>query len=552
MAEIFISYSQHDRVRVKSLVEALTAEGYEVWWDLAIRAGESFDQLIEDTLKRVKCVVAVWSRQSVQSEWVRAESAWAKDRNMLVSIRIDKDAELPLKFYNVHTRRMVDWQGGREEQAFRDLVADIRKIAGPRALSPAQVPSTELPTALPEVPEEPESDVREKHKDGERAAQQAEEAAPVRENETARFRMARSVTLAGVAVIVAIISVTIYLKQQPVPDADLVVDSGKDLIELSQSQLRSVQQALNDIGFDAGPMDGVPRDKTREAISLFQESRGYRPTGKLTEREQVRLLFDARQAAESRLGAEPQSGTVFRDTLKHGGEGPEMIVIAAGSFRMGCVSGKECSKYELPVRTVNFDNSFAMGKYEVTFEEYDRFARATGRKKPEDQGWGRARRPVINVSWEDEKAYAGWMREQTGKRYRLPSEAEWEYTARAGTDSRWSFGDGAAALIEYAWFKDNSDGQTHPVSEKKPNPWGLYDVHGNVWEWVEDCYHEDYQGAPDDGSAWLEANDSYCGLHVIRGGSWGFTPWYLRSANRSGNFPDGRTKERGFRLAQDL
>ncbi len=114
---------------------------------------------------------------------------------------------------------------------------------------------------------------------------------------------------------------------------------------------------------------------------------------------------------------------------------PEMVVISPGRFQMGCVSGVGCSNDELPVHTVTFDQPFAIGKYEVTFDEYDRFAAATGREPPDDRGWGRGKRPVINVSWEDAVAYAEWLSEQTGKRYRLPTEAEWEYATRAGTDA---------------------------------------------------------------------------------------------------------------------
>lgn len=130
LADIFISYSHKDRSWVKQLVDALTAEGYMVWWDLEIRAGSPFDKVIESTLKKVPCVVVVWSRYSVESGWVRDESAWAKDRNKLVSIRIDEDLELPLQFYHVHTDSLVSWQGSRAAPSFRKLVLDIQKIAG--------------------------------------------------------------------------------------------------------------------------------------------------------------------------------------------------------------------------------------------------------------------------------------------------------------------------------------------------------------------------------------------------------------------------------------
>ena len=129
MADIFISYSQKDRAWVKRLVDALTAEGWEVWWDLKIRAGESFDQVIEHTLEHVSCVVGVWSSNSVKSEWVRAESAWAKDCDRFVSIRIDNDLQLPLKFYHVHTANMAGWDGSRKSSSFRSLVRDISSLA---------------------------------------------------------------------------------------------------------------------------------------------------------------------------------------------------------------------------------------------------------------------------------------------------------------------------------------------------------------------------------------------------------------------------------------
>ena len=149
---------------------------------------------------------------------------------------------------------------------------------------------------------------------------------------------------------------------------------------------------------------------------------------------------------------------------------------------------------------------FAIGQFEVTFEEYDRFAIASGRLLPDDHGWGRGLRPVINVSWNEAVAYGDWLSQKTGNRYRLPTESEWEYAAlSAGIDNAWSTDE--SELISYAVYEDNSQERTESVGERqgrKPNAIGLYDMSGNVSEWVQDCEHLSYKGAPTDGTAWLE------------------------------------------------
>ena len=230
--------------------------------------------------------------------------------------------------------------------------------------------------------------------------------------------------------------------------------------------------------------------------------------------------------------------------------GPAMVIIPAGQFQMGDLNGVGY-KSEQPVHQVTINYSFAIGKYEVTFAEYYAFANATNRSLPDDWGWGRGNRPVIEVNWDDAQAYAAWLSEETGKRYRLPSEAEWEYAARAGTTTNYFWGDAIGnnrancAGCGSQW--DNS--QTAPVGSFQPNQFGLYDTHGNVWEWVEDCWHGSYEGAPTDGSAWTSGS---CNTRVLRGGSWYGRPWILRSAIRYRYNPDFRSYNSGFRLAQDL
>ena len=245
------------------------------------------------------------------------------------------------------------------------------------------------------------------------------------------------------------------------------------------------------------------------------------------------------------------AGGVFRDALSSGGEGPEMVVLPTGRFRMGDLDGS-CHSSQRPVHMVTISRRIAMGQYPVTFEDYDQFMAATDAERPNDRGWGRGRRPVINVNWHDAKAYAAWLSEQTGKRYRLPSESEWEYAARAGTETAYSWGDEIG--VNRANGRESgskwSDRQTSPVGSFEPNAFGLYDMHGNVREWVEDCWHDNYEGAPSDGRAWTSGGDS--SLAVLRGGSWVYVPRGLRSAYRYWISPSSRYSSGGFRLVQDL
>ena len=238
------------------------------------------------------------------------------------------------------------------------------------------------------------------------------------------------------------------------------------------------------------------------------------------------------------------------DALKDGGFGPEMVTVPPGQFIMG---SNDAWYNEKPVHTVSI-KSFTMGKYNVTFKEYDEFCDATGRSKPKDEGWGRGNRPVINVNWNDAKAYCQWLSDQTGKEYRLPSEAEWEYACRAGSTGKYcfgDFGDDENQLENYAWYLDNSGKKTHPVGEKKPNQFGLYDMHGNVWEWCEDSLHKNYNGAPTDGSIWSNDSDSELRVfeqRVLRGGSRINSSFGLRSAARDWCNLNTRDSDIGFRL----
>ena len=245
---------------------------------------------------------------------------------------------------------------------------------------------------------------------------------------------------------------------------------------------------------------------------------------------------------------------------------PEMVVVPAGSYRMGSPAWESWRLGdEGPVHEVTFDTPFALGVYEVTVSEFGRFVDETGysaanscagdasswRNPGFDQSGGH---PVVCMSWSDAKTYAEWLRLTTGEAYRLPSESEWEYAARAGTTTPWPWGFGESGQCDYAngnASTDCNDGHawSAPVGSYAANVWGLHDMLGNAWEWTEDCYNASYARAPSDGSVWENGD---CTNRVLRGGSWWIHPYALRSAHRYWEPIGVRADSVGFRVARTL
>ena len=376
---------------------------------------------------------------------------------------------------------------------------------------------------------------------------------------------------------------------------------------LTHAQRVLVQRGLTLLDHDVGVADGVFGRRTRGGIMRYQREKGLPETGYLT-REQFeglvalgeeaqRRMEAARRAddeafararsegtAESyasyldaypsgrhvvearRLGDEaaereggPVVGERFRDC--DGTWCPELVVVPAGSFMMGSLwLEKGRGDDEGPVHRVRIAEPFAVGVYEVTFAEWDACVRdgGCGGHRPNDAGWGRGRHPVIHVSWDDAQAYVGWLSRKTGEKYRLLSESEWEYVARGGTTTG-PFHFGATISTDQANYNGNftyGSGRrgeyrrrTVQVGRFPTNEFGLHDVHGNVFEWVEDCWNGSYAGAPADGSAW-EAGD--CSRRVLRGGSWNDAPRKLRSASRFRDSSGYRLKFGGFRVVRTL
>jgi formylglycine-generating enzyme required for sulfatase activity len=271
------------------------------------------------------------------------------------------------------------------------------------------------------------------------------------------------------------------------------------------------------------------------------------------------LVLFSTHAGAQKAATDANGARAFRDCSAC----PEMVVVPAGEFMMGSPESEvgrgsnEGPQHKVAIR------SFAMGKFEVTFAQWDA-CRAEGgcAYEPDDAGWGRGRRPVINVSWHDARAFVTWLSRKTGKPYRLPTEAEWEYAARGLTSASGPhppFATGATINYKQANYDANfvyGEGRqgifrqkTVEVGTFRANAFGLHDMHGNVWEWVEDCYRDSYRGAPADGSP-VEARD--CGLRILRGGSWNYFPQLLRSAYRYATAPEVRLDMVGLRVARSL
>jgi serine/threonine-protein kinase PpkA len=250
----------------------------------------------------------------------------------------------------------------------------------------------------------------------------------------------------------------------------------------------------------------------------------------------------------------PAPGTVFRDCPQC----PEMVVIPAGRFVMGSPADEpQRKRTEGPQREVSIQ-SFALAKFETRFDEWDTCLAEGGcSHRPSDKGWGGSAQPVIHVSWNDAQEYLAWLSAHTGERYRLPSEAEWEYAARAGTTGRHYQGD--CLTSDLANFNAHWPAHGCPRGEYRrravevgrfpANPYGLHDMHGNVWEWVQDCANNNYRDAPVDGSAWMRGN---CNRGTVRGGAWHDWGFWLRAAARY-SFPrDSRHAVGGFRVVREL
>lgn len=327
--------------------------------------------------------------------------------------------------------------------------------------------------------------------------------------------------------------------QETASSADNELQIEQEPEVLTQRQLiMNVQLELLRLGYAIGSADGVAGARTIDAVQNFQAGSGVAADGEIDE-----PLLASLMAAQERPG--PVPGDLIRDCQ----ECPQLVVIPAGSFTMGSNSGSES---EQPLTSVTISQPIAIGVYEVTFDEWGTCILEGGcSTRPYSEGWGRGTRPVMNVSWEDTQQYLDWLSDKTGEVYRLPSEAEWEYAARAQTSTDYFWGNDVGSL------RANCDGcgsewdneQTAPAGSFPPNNFGLYEVHGNVNEWVQDCWYDNHAGASGDGAA---REYGGCTDRVYKGGSWYSYADSLRVSNRSSQPSSEIRSWTGFRVVREL
>ncbi|MDX2158594.1 MAG: SUMF1/EgtB/PvdO family nonheme iron enzyme [Hyphomicrobiaceae bacterium] len=554
MADVFISYKSERRPAAQHLASIIEAHGFSVWFDYALVPGKNFGRHIETELRAAKATVVLWCNLSRESNWVHEEASLAKELGTFVPARVEV-CDPPLGFRLDDYVDISGWDGDPRASNLDRLIDRIETLVGREAVI-GRRRLLELHTNWTTL--------------GRPRLDQFAKVQPRQIPDEDR-RLPSSGAGPAVAVSVATSSHDAAERDWRAHDLDACTDPG--LLRAYEAKWKSADPLW---AYKAG-QKAAGLEAARDTAQRLARAEGQW-TGEGRVRIDAPLIHGAPKDADGAGWLLPGAGRTewFRDHP----DGPEMVVVPAGGFMMGSPDD-EPGRFadEGPRHRVSIAKPFAVGRCAVTVDEYAAFVIATGHKMPdeirtyEDGKWesrkGRSwrnpgfaqtgRHPVVGVSWDDAKAYAKWLSEATGKAYRLLSEAEWEYACRAGTDTPFWWGKAITPSQANYDGNDTYDGggsegvyrkATLPADYTgesfEPNPWGLHQMHGNVWEWCEDAWHESYEGAPADGTAWTK--DGAASRAVLRGGSWIGYPRNLRSAQRNHLTSGDRYLYLGFRL----
>lgn len=611
MADIFISYSSEDASRIRPLAEALDKQGWSVFWDRKIPPGKTWREVIGEALESARAVIVAWSETSAKSRWVQEEADWGLKRNVLIPFFIeDVEPPLgfgAIQAANLTDWMGGSNHAGFQLLigALSDLLGTAKaKLPKPLTTEPdfekrrvdAVAPSNAALGQSMDVfvqvrfPDSEYLSIKDwplKKKPS--SIEQTSRLTNVKYSKNSQGN------LNPACLSIKIVAVEFKVEGESEKKIEIVPKEFSDLIsfQLSPQSLgeqRIMVKVYDENGFSVGelPVETNVNDEkkpiVREAnivvldlnvlVLVEPSSAETRATG-----QHPPVMKAPRKSSTTKMGILSalsllivagttwmfvQQKTVSRPTDSGtvvvpqppvaarpsdpsppkrfvNSVGMEFVLLPTGSFIMGSNTG---SGHEKPPHDVKVSQSFYIQTTEVSHGQWKKVM-GDNPSKFKDCGEDC---PVESVSWEDAKRFIeklNQLEKTTG--YRLPSEAEWEYACRAGTTTEYYFGDDTSKLGEYAWFKENSKYATHPVAIRNPNSWRLNDILGNVWEWVEDDYHRSYDGAPDDGSAWID--NPRTSDRVIRGGGWGSEARACRSAARGHIRPDDPDGDLGFRLA---
>jgi formylglycine-generating enzyme required for sulfatase activity len=600
MADVFISYKREDRERIAPLARALEARGYTVWWDLELVPSQKFERQIKRELDAAKCLIVVWTDRSIaddgmyMSEWVQIEANSGDQRGILLPVQLDA-GRTHWRHGQNQFAALNGWTGDETASGFQDLLKGVELHAGTRA-RPQDVELIAWQQAE-----------RMETADGFKRFLEAYPQS--RFADIARGRIAELEEVAAWKALGAaptIAALAAFLRRFPAgrfaDDAEAKIRA----MELASARAATPSQAPpaaserlppprsqpERMPEPASPAAGLPKwlipagaaglalvallawspwnrtnPPTAETPPIVAEAPAGSPETPAAEptapTPAPASFLDARTTPAStrapvvRNPASLPDFALFREC-----DGcPEMVVIPAGTFAMGSPAG-EAGRLENEDSQAGAGGSqvsvrvqrFAIARFETTWDQWTACGNAGACNQGPvdgaggDNGWGRGARPIIEVDWNDAGAFAGWVNGRSGGGYRRPTEAEWEYAARAGTTTRFSWGNDDptcdSAARNGANFIACNDDRTRPVGSFRANPFGLYDMHGNVWEWVEDCYRDNLSG-----QTAAAYTTSGCTRRVLRGGSWVSFPYWLRSANRNWLSSADRVSVIGFRLS---
>ena len=485
MSDVFISYSSADRARVKPLVDALEQLGWSVWWDRSVLPGETWDQVIQAALTDARCIIVLWSRHSIQSDWVWIEADEARRRGILVPASLD-DVEIPFAFRRIQVANLVNWQGASSTSQFDELARAVTAVLS-RATSAAPERTVRVEAASAQGNENRASVFTE----GRRAAPGSGENRGSRRNRESRANPRLTLVLIGAFLFICLAGLAWYF----------VVSHRRE------NASGNLKQELRRTPPSPAPTSSVSSEAAPENTT--------------------QRLQPTQSPPAPASSVPPQARKNSMDELVY-------VWIPPGKFTMGCSSGDRlCDPGEKPAHEVTITHGFWLGETEVTDVAYERFAKATGQKR-----YGASANPdlpVVNVNWYEANKYCEWAG------MRLPTEAEWEYAARANV-----IGPRYGNPDAIAWYRANSAGKTHLVRRKQPNAWGLYDMLGNAWEWVADWYSDEYSQQQADIDPVGPPSGEY---RVMRGGCWANGLWGVRFSVRNHNDPTSRDNGFGFRCA---